>query len=319
MSIVVIYHRADFDGLFSREIAKRHFGDAAVYLGWDYGDPLPPRPANTDSLYMIDISVEGLMDHPGLVWIDHHKSAMEQYSATIPGYRIDGVAACRLAWQWFNSELSPANPFCSAVSWNLPSKEHFVSREVREPLAVRLAGEYDVWDKRDPRAELFQHGLRSVDELDWPRLLSFDGPSDVHASSYVTELLRGGEMLQRARQRENESIIKSQGFTLQFEGLTFIACNAARYNSLLFTAGLRPEHDGCLGFKWDGGKGKWSVSLYGVPGKPDIDFSAIARRYGGGGHKQACGFECATLPFGLPDNHGGQIVTGWMKLDGGAS
>jgi len=41
------------------------------------------------------------MERPGLVWIDHHKSAIEKYGATTPGYRIDGVAACRLAWQWF--------------------------------------------------------------------------------------------------------------------------------------------------------------------------------------------------------------------------
>jgi hypothetical protein len=160
---------------------------------------------------------------------------------------------------------------------------------VKEPLAVRLAGEYDVWDKRDDRADLFQHGLRSQ-ELNFPRLLCDD-------VDYVDELLKGGRVLQYARTKENESVIKHQGFTVQWEGLTFIACNSARFNSYLFTAGLKPEHDGCLGFAWDGGKGKWKVSLYGVPGKPNIDLSAIAVRHGGGGHKQACGFECAALPF----------------------
>jgi oligoribonuclease NrnB/cAMP/cGMP phosphodiesterase (DHH superfamily) len=111
---IIIYHRADFDGIFSREIARRFFGDQAEYIGWDYGDPLPAVPAEA-FVYMIDISVEGLMAHEHLIWIDHHKSAIEKYPATIPGYRIDGVAACRLAWQYFFGEGGPMNPLRDAT------------------------------------------------------------------------------------------------------------------------------------------------------------------------------------------------------------
>jgi hypothetical protein len=285
MKTIVIYHRADFDGLFSREVARRHFGYTAEYLGWDYGDPLPVIPADSKQVYMIDISVDGLMDDPRLIWIDHHKSAIDKYRGDIKGYRIDGVAACRLAWQYFFS----SDPV------GLPGKEMFVNREVVEPLALRLAGEYDIWDKRDPRADLFQHGLRTREltaEV-WEALL---GPgSDIITGA----LLEAGGVLQFAREKENASVIKAQGFTVRFEGLLFLACNAARYNSHLFTAGLLPEHDGCLGFNWDGKKRKWRCSLYGVPGKPDVDLSLIAVKYGGGGHKQACGFECVKLPFQL--------------------
>lgn len=285
MKNIVIHHRADFDGLFSREIAKRFFGSTADYIGWDYGDPLPVIPAEATALYMIDISIDGLMDDPRLVWIDHHKSAMAKFGSR-PGIQIDGVAACRLAWQFFCNRDN-----CAIAC----EKAAYIERRVIEPLAVRLAGEYDIWDKRDPRAELLQHGLRSRELTDevWQALL---GPG---SDSIVESLLEAGEVLQFARRKENESIVKHQSFTLDFEGRRFLACNAARYNSLLFTAGLQPEHEGCLGFNWDGKKGKWKVSLYGVPGKPDIDFSTIAVRYGGGGHKQACGFECATLPFNL--------------------
>lgn len=292
---VVIYHRADFDGIFSREIARRFFDTNANYIGWDYGDPVPQIPEGVD-LYMIDISVEPLMLFPGLRWIDHHKSAIEKYPVSIAGYRIDGVAACRLAWQWFFSGEGPMNPLRHFADVRLPKREDYVQRHVIEPLAVRLAGEYDVWDKRDPNAELFQHGLRSC-EPDFDRLLMGNEVSP--ASPYLASLLKAGEALQFARVRENESVIKRQGFTIQWEGLTFLCCNSARYNSHLFTAGLLPEHDGCLGFNWDGGKRKWRISLYGVPGKPDLDLSQIAVRFGGGGHRQACGFECAHLPFPL--------------------
>lgn len=286
---IVIYHRADFDGLFSREIAKRYFGDKADYLGWDYGDPLPIIPDGTE-IYMIDISVDGMMHRPELVWIDHHKSAIEKFSWPIKGYRIDGVAACRLAWQWFHTWNLGRNPTANH-GCTLPEKQDFIDRTVQEPYAVRLAGEYDIWDKRDPNAELFQHGLKSRDLTDlWASLLCTTDSWRVS-----TDLLKAGEVLQYVRTKENESVIKAAGFTIEFEGLKFLACNSARYNSHLFTAGLKPEHDGCFGFNWDGKA--WRVSLYGVPGKPDIDFSKIALKYGGGGHKQACGFKTEKLAF----------------------
>ncbi|WP_043586917.1 hypothetical protein [Geminisphaera colitermitum] len=278
--VIVIYHSKDFDGLFSCEIARRYFGESADYVGWNYGEPTPVVPPGAQ-IYMIDVSVPELMQRSGLVWIDHHLSAMLDYGTEIAGYRVNGVAACRLAWQLFFGGHRRVD--------EMPNLEDFVERRVSEPWAVRLAGEYDIWDKRDPDAELFQHGLRTCDP-DFQRLLNCD-------DSYVRQLLAGGRVLQFARTRENGSIVRGQGFDVQWEGLTFLAVNAARYNSLLFTAGLRPEHDGCLGFGWDGKK--WRVSLYGVPGKPEIDFAAIAKKYGGGGHKQACGFECEVLPFGF--------------------
>lgn len=291
MQTIIIHHSADFDGIFCREIARRALGDNATYIGWDYGDPVPEVPDDA-VLYMLDISIEPLMSHPRLIWIDHHKSAIEKHGPGGPKFSwkdgrhafcLDGVAACRLAWQWF---------FHHERVKSL-TVDSFRNREVDETLAVRLAGEYDVWDKRDPRAETFQFGLRSEEEVCWWMLFS----STTVCESYIERLLRDGALLQRVRERDNASLITKNGFTIHWEGLTWLACNATRFNSLLFTAGLQPEHDACLGFNWDGRK--WKVSLYGRPERPDLDLSLIAVRQGGGGHRQACGFECAELPFSL--------------------
>lgn len=177
----------------------------------------------------------------------------------------------------------------------LLGNKDFINRQVREPLAVRLAGEYDIWDKRDPRADLFQHGLRSEDP-DFLTLLCGDGTAI--AEQYVERLLEQGEHVRYAKEKENASIITGQSFTVEWEGLTFLAVNHARFNSHLFTAAYNPDvHDALLGFCFDGGKGRWKFSLYGAPDKPDIDLSQIAMKYGGGGHKQACGFECGEIPF----------------------
>ena len=297
MKTTVIYHRADFDGIFCREIAKKFLPDAE-FIGWDFADkPLMTiHPGFNQKIYILDLPMDrpfGLdfrrepvpqwMDE--IIWIDHHKSSIDSHPTDIPGYRIDGVAACRLAWQWF-------------TSWPLPPKEHFVERLVNEPLAVRLAGEYDIWDKRDPRAELFQHGLRSCD-LDcwWPTLLQTPTPENQNGINTVNTMLNNGALLQFTAAEQNKYIITSYGFDFQFEGLTFLACNHARYNSQLFTAGLKPHHQACLGFKWTGKF--WEFSLYHAPGHEDIDLSKIAIKYGGGGHKGACGFRLQDLPDSL--------------------
>ena len=287
--ITVIHHSADFDGIFCREIAKQffesHYPGTTEYIGWDYGNPEPVVAPET-ALYMLDISVAGLMDHPRLNWVDHHKSAIEKYGEK-PGYQIDGVAACRLAWQYFGG----INEWTGNGT---PTKEDFIERRVSEPWAVRLAGEYDIWDKRDPNAELFQHGLRSCDlEPLWPFLLSMN--SEAPAATATATLLENGRALQYAKTHENGSIIRELGFTIQFEGMTFLACNHARYNSHLFTEGLSAEHDACFGFKWTGKD--WSVSLYHAPGKEHHDLSHIAVKHGGGGHRGACGFRTDKLPF----------------------
>lgn len=331
MKTTVVYHSADFDGLFCREIARKFLPDAEL-IGWDFGDPpvkVPLPSENSFQLYIMDLPIDRVLglnkatSHavfgiaPNIVWIDHHKSAIESHAADIPGYRIDGVAACRLAWQYFSLNSQ------SELVVEVPAKPRFVNREVKEPLAVRLAGEYDIWDQRDPDAELFQHGLRSQDlEGWWEAMLSDEATATVaeienrleQGSKFelmpngnikvpglgdrvVGRLLKRGEAIQYAKLKENESIIQSQSFRMEWEGLRWLCCNHARFNSHLFTAGLMEDDDACLGFAWK--CDKWMVSLYHAPGNEHHDLSLIAVKHGGGGHRGACGFTCETLPFNL--------------------
>lgn len=290
MKTLVIYHKADWDGLFSREICRKHFGDKADYLGWDYGDPLPIVEPDRD-VVMVDISVDGLMTHPRLTWIDHHKSAIAKFSAAIPGERIDGVAACRLAWQYY---FGPTP---------LPTKQDYIDRKVIEPYAVQLAGEYDIWDKRNPDADLFQHGMRSqeIGENMWSLLLvpqepEVNGQRDCGTIA-VESLLDAGKAIEYSSAQANASLMQDVSFELNWEGLRFLAINKPRGNSLTFAAGVKPGHDALLTFYWL--RNKWRISLYHAPHRTDVDLSLIAVKHGGGGHRGACGFECQKLPFDL--------------------
>jgi oligoribonuclease NrnB/cAMP/cGMP phosphodiesterase (DHH superfamily) len=294
--ITVIYHRADFDGLFCREIARKFLGNQAEYIGWDYGDAKIPMTLE-GTVYILDLSPECLggdtYDSSRLIWIDHHKTAIEKFPANIPGYRIDGVAACRLAWQWFALRAATPDP----EQFALPDKQHFYDRQVQEPPAVRLAGEYDIWDKRDPRADTFQLGLRSVapECLSWARLLSAEA---LPAQLYIDALLSNGRLLQDYVNQRDAAIVGALGFVIEFEGLKFLALNSSTKGSLQFAAKDVPEtgHDALLKFNFLPGQ-QWDVSLYHAKHRTDLDLSQIAGKHGGGGHRGACGFRTKTLPF----------------------
>jgi hypothetical protein len=303
----VIYHSADFDGIFCREIARKFLPEGTEFIGWNFGDP--PIDPPLGKVYILDLPCDepyGIKFPPGkaplkaegfdnLVWIDHHKSSIESHPKNIPGYRIDGVAACRLAWQWFTAEARLIEQGSvnreQITSYPFPQKQDYVDRTVTEPLPVRLAGEYDIWDKRDPNADTFQFALRAVasEELPWKLLLSAE------SGHLLTALIDDGRLIEGYQRRIDEGIAKHRTFDLKWEGLTFLAINAVRCNSKTFEAAVQQRHDGLLGFYTDGAK--WTVSLYHAPHRRDLDLSAIAVKHGGGGHKGACGFTCRELPF----------------------
>lgn len=300
----VIHHSADFDGLFCREIARKFLPDAEL-IGWDFGNP--PLPVPEGQIYILDLPADrvfGLdfskaedrmkIDFERLVWIDHHKSSIDSHPGEIPGYRIDGVAACRLAWQHF-----AVGPDLSKPDWKgYPAKQDFVDRKVSEPFAVRLAGEYDIWDHRDPRAELFQFGLDSVKDLNWGDLLNTSPGYKVQTSEvYSEQLCERGEAAKAVIDKRNGDVMKERSFLVDFEGLKFLACNFVRCNSKSFASrdNITTGHDALMSFWWDGKQ--WNVSLYHAEHRKDIDLSLIATKLGGGGHRGACGFRAKKLPF----------------------
>jgi uncharacterized protein len=301
---IVIYHSADYDGIFCREIARRFVPDAEL-VGWDFADPaigVPFSPGDPPKLYILDLPCDrpfgfdfGKLPPKGdaaemfknVVWIDHHKSSIDSHPAGIPGYRIDGVAACRLAWQWFTHET--ANKVMSDAAY-LPTKDDYLARRVTEPLAVRLAGEYDIWDHRGDGDLEFQFGLRAYgDTLDWDMLFEDD--------NYTHKVVGDGTLVMDYSRHVDESTVKTKSFIVEWEGLKFLALNSARFNSLTFNALDVPEtgHDALLGFCFTGKK--YTVSLYHAKHRTDLDLSVIAVKHGGGGHRGACGFTADKLPF----------------------
>jgi oligoribonuclease NrnB/cAMP/cGMP phosphodiesterase (DHH superfamily) len=293
----VIYHSADYDGIFCREIAKHFLGTEGVeYIGWNFGDPLIPIPEGDGQIYILDLSPDCLEDGSmsgvhgtRVIWIDHHKTSIEKWGTSLPGYRIDGVAACRLAWQWFSiNQHNAQNQTNEALQVSLSGKQDFIDRKVSEPLAVRLAGEYDIWDHRGDGDLEFQFGLRCQDATYdfWQLLLDFDDNCEL--------IISAGRVAMAYSKKVDADLVTYKSFRLKWEGLDFLCLNHGRFNSLTFAALDKPEtgHDALLGFMWNGKV--WTYSLYHAAHRKDLDLSEIAKKHGGGGHRGACGFTSTT-------------------------
>lgn len=331
-NIAIIYHDADFDGKLSNEVCRFHLNRlhpaANIHsYGWDYGRTAPqpilrgriptsgdelsrlPVWEDYDVIYIVDLSVDELMAQLELrdriVWIDHHKSAIEKWDKPtfgrpendggpkyaqrpFDGIRIDGVAACRLCWAWFTWGKLPNGVLPSKQDYLPPlTKSVFVDREIKEPELIRLAGEYDIWDNRDPNAKALQFGLRALSEEALQVLIESEFAG--YGATPLIAALSIGYSIKSYCDKQNDEYSAAYARTLQWEGLTFCALNLGqRGNSDLLRGGLKPEHQ--AGFAWRHTGDAVMVSLYHVPGHEHRDLSEIAKKYGGGGHRGACGF-----------------------------
>lgn len=281
---LVIYHRADLDGVASYQIAKKKLGTASDYLGYDHSDPLPDLTPYT-RVYLLDISLPPEVmsaNAEKIQWCDHHKSSMLDCPSYIAGVRIEGVSACRISYQWFFGDRKAI-------------KQDYLDHKVTEPYAIQLLGEYDVWLKTNSDTDPFQLGMESLQEPNWELALTTpDVPEfGARATEWIKDTVAKGTVIGSYLKVTNAKTAKERGFDVTFEGHLFHALNTSTKGSMIHDAAIRPEHEGCISYSWRGDG--WGVSLYGVKGK-DIDMSKIAKKHGGGGHFGASGMSLKTLP-----------------------
>jgi oligoribonuclease NrnB/cAMP/cGMP phosphodiesterase (DHH superfamily) len=260
-------------------------------IGINYGDEFPwGKIGQNETVFMVDFSLQPfgemvkLWGGCDLVWIDHNISAIKdsesedyQMSGAIRGLRRDGIGACQLCWEYF----------C------LQNKTEEIDQPV--PYGVKLLAEYDVWNHADLNTLPFQYGMRL--EKTKPNHETMEDlwePIFVGVEDFVDAVVKNGETVLRYVKQDNEKYCRAASFTTVLDGLRCIAVNKMLTNSQVFDSVWDPEkYDAMLIFGFR--KGQWTVSLY--TDKPGVDVSVIAKNRGGGGHKQASGFQCGKLPF----------------------
>lgn len=292
--IVCLYHRSDLDGHCGGAICKVA-NPSAILHGIEYGDEIPWSLIENSLLYMIDWSFQpwsvfetAIRTAVSIVWIDHHKSAIDDFmQSDISNERSNILAVlditksgCELAW------------------------EHFFPNEPM-PEAVRLLGRYDVWDHSDPGVIPFQYRLRmeDTDPEDpnnaplWRELLfGYTSPESGESEDVTERLVEEGMLLVKYQTEQDAKAVEAGWFPLEWNGMMWQAYNRIGIDSKFFDSVRDKEHyHGMLPFGWNGKC--WVVGL--LSDREDVDCGAIAKKFGGGGHKCAAGFVCDKLPFGL--------------------
>lgn len=274
------YHSADLDGHCSGAIIKRRYPECEM-IGIDYGQLFPwDTIEKGETVFMVDFSLQPFEDMLRLnklcklIWIDHHKSAIDEaHEVGFFAYEQVlevGKAACELTWEY----CYPGGGL---------------------PLAVRLLGRYDVWDLGFYSNVMdFQYGMRMVPDT-LPSAEIWDAVFDGDLNDSVFPMIKCGKMILEYQTSQSAKYAKACAFETSILSQPAIAMNVGMANSQMFESVWDPEkHKVMMPFVWK--DGQWTVSLYTTP-ETGVDVSLIAKSYGGGGHKQAAGFQCDKLPF----------------------
>lgn len=276
----VIFHRNDLDGHASGAILKRRYPEADL-IGYDYGEPFDVSTIcePCEHVIMADVSLPMnkmmmLADRcrGNFVWIDHHKSAIDDFSGTTvrtPLYtKLEvGRAACELAWE-------------------------FAYPGEKIPMAILLLGRYDTWrqDEGDWDGETlpFQYGMR-VEGYTAGNMPDWCFGNDLEDILEVEKTIMVGEKILKYQREQNAFNARyAFGARINIPGtnLRAICINKAPHNSMSFEPVWdESKYDVMVPFGFDGKT--WSFSFYTT--KEGVDCAWIAKQFGGGGHLRAAG------------------------------
>lgn len=295
MKPLVIYHDHCTDGFGAAFCAWLKFGDEAEYVPMNYGfkDEDIPKYAGCD-VFMFDFSwpKEQMLDlfrlANSVVWRDHHKTAFEMW--------CEGEIE-RYEQKTFSLDILLDNSKSGAMlAW-----EHF-NCEVEPPLFVKLIDDRDRWQFKLTGSKEFHAAM----QLHKPWTFEKWKNEFVGAQGYfypIHEILDAGELLIKYQEQQVQSLVK-------YARKCFIMCNSLGYgveglaaNTSVHMSEVGHElanKSGSFGMIWYlGGNNEAKVSLR---SNGDYDVSAIAKCFGGGGHKNAAGFSVDV-----------QTLLGWLK------
>lgn len=306
-----IYHSRDLDGLTSGAVIYAHqkqFGELVNLVGYDYGQKLDTRKFKGKVTVMIDVSMPmERMETLGLsclefIWIDHHISALSDFHSYCEekGYKIrqtklNDLIDCYEVLKmnmiyYYSSKLSACEIAASLYAQKL-------GKNARE--LVRTLGQYDTWRNTDEKKFLsdkdwftevlpVQWGMRILsDPIEiFKKLIAIDDWSTGITTQSIIDI---GISILKYQKMQYETTLKNSAFEFELNGMKVLAINAPGYGSIAFDNFYYEEiHDLMISFYYNGKTNLWNVSLYTT--KEDIDILSIAKEFGGGGHKMACGF-----------------------------
>lgn len=315
MKPLVIYHDNCADGFGAAFAAWLKFGDEAEYFACQYGIVKSTEDVNNlpeignREVYILDFSLpKEVMDwlfkvSNKVVWLDHHKTAFEMWC----GKYYPGMF-------WVNYEDVPDNAIImlndnksgAMIAWEYfhPDKEI--------PMLIRHIDDYDRWQFKIEGTKAFMRALWSYAPWSFEQWNTMFYDPYSGAKEYCDmgreQLISEGSAILRAHDQNVQAVVNGGSRSCKISK-HLISMEAG------FEVGLAancPQHlasdvghqlatqSGTYGLLWFLNKeGKCLCSLR---SNGDYDVSSIAKSFGGGGHKNAAGFQVDI-----------QTLLGWIK------
>lgn len=283
MKPLCIYHGGCDDGFAAAWAVRKKFGEDVEFYPGVYQKEPPPHEGR--DIIFVDFSYKRpVLDAmsrkaASILILDHHKTAAEDLKDLQapfgPGWQrhLDNVHqdTCEgldgKMYALFDMECSGA-----AMAWDF-----FVGGE--RPEFIEYVQDRDLWRKQLPYGDEFTIALRSYpqDFATWDRFVEGTG---------AALLIQEGHNIQRYYRLRVEELKRSAYPSSLGDEQCWIS--NAPYFAASEVAGELAERDRSFGacyFEAEQGRYQYSLRSRG-----EFDVSTIARKFGGGGHKNAAGF-----------------------------
>lgn len=280
-----IYHANCTDGFGAAYAVWKRFGDAVEYVAAQYGDE-PPVVAGKN-VVIVDFSykrpvLDALASFAQTILIlDHHKTAQEDL-AGLPMCSGEYSPQGMLAWKemagvpvalFANFDMERSG---TRIAW-----DYFHPGEP-VPVLLRMIEDRDLWRFKLPETRAVVEAARSYDATFpwWNGLIRL-----AEDEAGLRRLVNEGEAILRRQTKDIEALLGGRR-TMRIGGHDvpvanvpgFLASDAghAMNEGVLFCATYFDAAD---------------KRVFSLRSRGDFDVSAIAKLYGGGGHKNAAGFQ----------------------------
>jgi oligoribonuclease NrnB/cAMP/cGMP phosphodiesterase (DHH superfamily) len=267
---------------------REYYNDKPEFYEMNYRKKFPIEIIrHNEQVYIVDFSISPdemsqlLKITRNVTWIDHHKTAIEKYKdfdQEIRGLRYDGISACMLTYCYVKH---------MTVGGEGDIKKFDKSMTNDAPMFTKYIADSDVFD--------FKYGDDTRNFFTALKAYDFGPTSEkwedfAKISNYEMKMIEEGRVISSYKKALAKDYL-NLGFETLFEGHRCFAVNYG-YSGIGFFDSL-PEglYDAFISFAFDGTQ--HVVSMY----SKKVDVSYIAKKYGGGGHKMAAGFQCEKLPF----------------------
>ena len=273
--VKVLFHAQCFDGFAAAYSAWKHFRDQtnvdASYIPVTYYQafPLSDEEIKESIIYIIDFSynrnellrVKSLAQK--LLILDHHKTAQED---------LDG-----LNFAVFDMEKSGA-----MLSWNYFHKKGPV------PLIIQYVQDRDLWTWKLPKSQEINSVIQSLSiENTVSDFKEFEKYEERIESNFENIVAEGSAILASIKKYVQLAIDRGVSM-IEISGYKIPAVNTCVFESEIGNKllSLYPNSPfSATYYKEANGDEKWSLR-----GNGKVDVGAIAKTFGGGGHRDASGF-----------------------------